>query len=363
MRAISVHFISSLADGGAQKTLFKLASQFSDKQFLICSLRKEGCYRERFLSLENTQVIQFSSLAYSLCFGNLRRKNIIFVGWMYHSCVAAAIFSLLAPKAPLIFNIRQCVHSLGDFKLLTRMSIFLTAFLTWLRRPRVIYVGREAMKTHSRFFFRKANFGIVPNGFSLPSEKKKLDPGENIIRFVSATRFVPQKKLGFMLEGFSSLALEHPDIVLDLYGDGINPGNPELMRLISSFHIEERVNLNGWQGDREKIFNGAHWYLQTSSMEGVSNSIGEAMSFGVVPICSAVGDNKWLIGDAGISFPSGDLFEFERCLRFAIHIQRNDEAAFEARRKQCQKRIQSEFSDSEFFRLWNIELNRHIGRA
>ena len=272
---------------------------FSDRRFIVCALKKRGIYRAEFDKLGNVEQVGVLELLRYVRQFKEDGHDLAIMGWMYHSCLVAALCSLLNRKVRLTFNIRQSIERLRHFKFSTRVAISLVAISTWLFNAKLIYVGNRARSTHEKMYFKRGNSDFIYNGFSVDSRdilRSRSPPSLDLFQQLA----IRNKKIEFMICGMAELANLGKDATLDLYGEGLDIHNKELLKTIEKFRLSHAITLHGRLRDRETIFTDKDWYLQTSSMEGMSNSIGEAMGFGLPVVCSDVGDNALMIDKMGL---------------------------------------------------------------
>jgi sugar transferase (PEP-CTERM/EpsH1 system associated) len=107
-------------------------------------------------------------------------------------------------------------------------------------------------------------------------------------------------------------AVEHMDArsrpwPLVIAGEG--PERVELHSFLSSRpRLRDRVLLAGARKDVRDLLNGIDAYVLPSRLEGISNSLLEAMATGLPVIVAPVGGNTEVVveGESGLFFPSGD---------------------------------------------------------
>ena len=76
-----------------------------------------------------------------------------------------------------------------------------------------------------------------------------------------------------------------------LVGTDVDAANEELGDLIAAAELQGRITLLGRRADIADVMNAFDVIVCTSTSEGFSNVIGEAMSCGVPCIATDVGDN------------------------------------------------------------------------
>jgi glycosyltransferase involved in cell wall biosynthesis len=144
----------------------------------------------------------------------------------------------------------------------------------------------------------------IPNGVEIPDDVgRQLRNG--VVRFVSMGRLDADKAVDQTIRAFAGLP-DHIPAHLTILGDG--PCRPELEALSRRLGQEERIVFTGAVEDVAPYLEEADVYLSTSVSEGMSNSLLEAMSRGVMPVVSRVSGADDLIEDgvSGFLFPPGD---------------------------------------------------------
>ena len=358
MQEVSLHFITSFRDGGAQRALSKLAVGLPLHQFWIFPIRRRGKYNEVYSKMENVKVLTVRMLLAIfirrvLC---AKQSRLVLVGWMYHGCLVAALFSLFSIRCGLVFNIRQTVHSLNDFKLMTVCVIYAVRFLNNRLRPRLVFVGVRSKDSHEGIGFNTGNSVVIFNGVALANGEPKLSFNSATVEYVTASRYSAQKGIEFMLKGFADLVKLDKGVRLSLYGEGLSEQNVKLKRLIDDLGVSDWVSLLGPGGSLDEIYLRKHFYLQTSLMEGFSNSVCEAMSYGLIPICSNVGDNQLILDQTGFLFSRCDAEEFHEALLMSVRLFRKQREQFLAASNSCRVSVGERFTNAEMIRAWANEL-------
>jgi glycosyltransferase involved in cell wall biosynthesis len=107
-------------------------------------------------------------------------------------------------------------------------------------------------------------------------------------RLVALTRLSPEKRVDLLVRAFASIAADHPQWDLDIWGTG--PGRANLDRQVADFGLTERVRLAGFTTDPYAILREADLLASTSSLEGFGNAVWEALACGVPVVAMECGD-------------------------------------------------------------------------
>lgn len=89
------------------------------------------------------------------------------------------------------------------------------------------------------------------------------------------------KGMDIALEAFAKMAKQHPDIDLDIAGNGDDASINHLKQLAHNFNVENRVHFFGQRDDIQKVMQQHKLFLLSSRTEGFPMVITEAMSQGL----------------------------------------------------------------------------------
>jgi len=161
-------------------------------------------------------------------------------------------------------------------------------------------LARQVSELLERKFRYSVIYTTVPLPSSLPDWTAPEDGGE--IRFVSSGRLVWQKGFNNLLVALKHLRDCGMDARLTLIGVG-----PDLGQLL---YMRKMLNLENYVGfpgklDYEQIktiFQNSHAYIQSSVVEGLSNSLVEAMANGLPVFATDVGGTREVIEDGITGF-------------------------------------------------------------
>jgi glycosyltransferase involved in cell wall biosynthesis len=165
----------------------------------------------------------------------------------------------------------------------------------------------------------------IPNGVELPVLDSD-QPRSDVVRFLFLGRLDPEKALHFMIRGIAALP-DSARVMLTIVGDG--DCREELEQLVDELGARARVTFTGAVSDVEPALRENDVYVSTSLSEGMSNSLLEAMSFGLMPLVSLVSGVTDVVDDrrSGLLFVPGDLDAFVSKLAETVAL------SFEGRRE------------------------------
>ena len=93
--------------------------------------------------------------------------------------------------------------------------------------------------------------------------------------------FKPQKNLPMLIRAFAKFSVEFSDYTLELYGDG---DRSDLEQLIEKLRIQDKVSIFPFCVNIHEQIKDYAMFVSTSSFEGISNSMIEAMAVGIPTI-------------------------------------------------------------------------------
>ncbi|MDR1385466.1 MAG: glycosyltransferase [Planctomycetaceae bacterium] len=126
----------------------------------------------------------------------------------------------------------------------------------------------------------------------------RLPPSRYLIGMVA--RLWPQKRIKEAIWAADLLKFAGEDFHFLILGDG--PQREELIRYRNNIGIQDRVHFLGYRNDVPRFLPYLDMLWNTSEYEGQSNSILEAMSYGVPAIASDIPGNRDLVVDGSTGF-------------------------------------------------------------
>lgn len=145
----------------------------------------------------------------------------------------------------------------------------------------------ESIKIYKEFLNdSKINIVKIYNPIGIKPNKKFNYENKKII---SIGRLDIQKGYDYLIEAFSIVKKNHPDWILEIYGDGIEKNN--LLSIIKSNQLEKNVFLLPSNKNVVNIFNNSSIFVLPSRYEGYANILVESLACGVPSI-----SYNWLTG-------------------------------------------------------------------
>jgi glycosyltransferase involved in cell wall biosynthesis len=127
------------------------------------------------------------------------------------------------------------------------------------------------------------------------------------MRAVMVCRLSPVKDVATMIRAARVIANSHPDFHLDIVGDG--PSRPALQTLQRVLGLERHVTFHGAQSDVRPYLRDATLFVQSSTSEGISMTLLEAMAAGLPVVATNVGGTAEVVqkGTTGVLIEPEDV--------------------------------------------------------
>lgn len=160
--------------------------------------------------------------------------------------------------------------------------------------------GQESLDRNRTFWIPN---GVDTDAFQPPTADERvharralgLQGNELVLGCVA--RMVPVKCHDDLVAAFAVLHRQHPEARLLLIGDG--PLRDAIKRQVSGLGLDDAVLLPGNREDIDAVLPAMDIAVLSSSSEGMSNALLEAMACGLPVIATAVGANTQLVADGG----------------------------------------------------------------
>ena len=179
--------------------------------------------------------------------------------------------------------------------------------VVWLSEQQSLDVEKRLGKTEMVSF-------VIPNPPTIPADSESIldaiASGNSMkpLRAIMITRLVSVKRVDHAIRAWQKVVQSLPEAKLDIYGDG--PERDQLQKLIASLGLEDKVTLHGYLENAREQARTAICHILTSSYEGQSLAIAEAMALGCPSISYEIsyGPPEMISdGHSGLLVPSGDI--------------------------------------------------------
>ena len=237
-------------------------------------------------------------------------------------------------------------HSRDQFH--EKWSLFARSYLafgewTCVTFPHATIVTSHEIQKLCKLLFNKDTI-VIPNGVEVPTHL----PGASRVKdlgfkpqeyFLCLARLVPHKAQDVAIKAFKKLNTTAKLAIVGSASFDDAEYADKLKRLAGK---DERIVFTGNQDHDtvKQLISNSLALVHPSRSEGLSISILEAMSYGIISILSDIPENLELIDHSGIAFPTGNVEELEKVMRWVL----DDPAAAKERGKRAQEIVQRLYS-------------------
>lgn len=153
---------------------------------------------------------------------------------------------------------------------------------------------------------------VIPNGLDLdsieaipPCDPSPFEDPSFSPQILTASRLVPHKRVEVILEAISILRSLGHRPALAICGAG--PASAFIQRRIDELELGDQVRMLGHRSDVVAVMKRAQIFCTASEVEGMPNSVLEAMVCGLAIVASDIPEHEDLIGgaDVGVLFRKG----------------------------------------------------------
>ncbi len=123
---------------------------------------------------------------------------------------------------------------------------------------------------------------VIPN--PLQGSFPERFEGARRKEIVAFARIEKDKNFPMLINAFEMLVKEHPDYMLNFYGEGGDKGR--LVKMVQSKGLEDKVVFHGFDTNLHDKIKDCAMFVSTSNREGMSNSMLEALAIGLPSICT-----------------------------------------------------------------------------
>lgn len=198
------------------------------------------------------------------------------------------------------------VHMLSGEDMWRKYKIPFFLLEHWgLKSYKYFIVLSKSSQKNIRKFNKKAIFFIAPNGISLPSQLKDYSKREKKYMVFIGRIEVNQKGLDLLIKSFSQVKEQLP-VKLKIAGDGQTKELKKLQLLISSYNLQNKIELLGKVGGQRKdnLLKQSLLAIIPSRFETFSLSSLEIMSYGIPLIVFDIEGLRWISKECVLKIPT-----------------------------------------------------------
>jgi glycosyltransferase involved in cell wall biosynthesis len=242
--------------------------------------------------------------------------------------ILSLLSKLFYKKALIVWGVRSSKVDLYKYDWLAVWSYRIECWLS--KFPDLIicnsYTGLEYSKSHG---FPKEKMVVIHNGIDTEYFKPNTQSrsiirnewgiGDKVILIGLVARLDIIKDHPTFLKSASILINKRSDIRFICVGDGSQEYKFELHKYSQKLGLQNEIIWAGPRYDMNSVFNALDIVVSTSSGEGFSNTIAEAMACGVPCIVSNVGDSALIVNNKSHVFTPGNATELSDCIIMLIN--------------------------------------------
>ncbi len=288
-------------------------------------------------------------------------------GYLEDSNVAAAILRLWVPRARLVTSIRGTRLDFAHYPPIVRVMFWLGV---WSARMADLTISNSHSGAADCVAagYPKDRIQVIPNGidteFFRPDQSRRsalreaweCQPGDQLIGIVG--RLAPMKDHPTFLRAAAQLAANHSNVRFVCVGDGPDAYRQHLMALAVELGLGSRVRWLPAQADVRGVYGALDLLTSSSSSgEGFSNVIGEAMACGTHCVVTDAGDSARIVGPTGIVVVRRDPEALADGWRRGLAAVAKDELP------DPRERIKQEFSLDKLVMRTEVELGNLLDRS
>ena len=291
--------ITELDIGGAEKTLYELATRLPRKEFspVVACLKGRGevggWLEEKEIPVHYLEMKSRYDIAALRSLRKLISSHEIRIlhSFLFHACVATAMLRGCADLVR-IWSLRVIQQGWWRRQILRRLQ----------RRVGAVTCVSEGVRSFASntLAIPDDKLVVIPNGIDAsefknlrPGLREELDlPGDALL-VVSVGRLDEQKGMHYLIRAAASVSNRRPETVFAIAGDG--PLRASLENEIKQLGLEGRVHLLGWRDDIPDILATVDLFVLPSLWEGMPNVILEAMACGKPVIATDIGGSRELV--------------------------------------------------------------------
>ncbi len=373
-----LHVVSGLDIGGAELTLYRLATALRDRyELVVVNLSASGVLEERFQAKGITVHhcdLKHRPLAGFRLLGRVIRefRPDLINSWMYHANLVASVARRWGgSSALLVWSVRHSLQSFQSEKWSLRQIIRAGGYGIW-HPDAVTFNAFSGRDSHLPFGYGRHPTQVIVNGVDLHHFTRsvadrqlfrhQLDFSEDVMLVGYVGRFHALKDLPTLIACFSAIHRRLPRTRFVLAGPGLVNGNPVLDGLLGNANLSALVRCLGPREDLTAVYSGLDLLILSSLAEGTANVLLEAMACEVPCVTTDAGDCARLVADARFVAPRSDSAALaDRAIAvLELDLHTRDELGVMLRRRMLEQYDQVG-AEAAYIRLYDGLLERKVG--
>lgn len=351
MRKIKImHILLSLECGGAEKVVVNLVKKLHGEKlaFSICALDRVGALRDELdADMKVVCMARKSGLDFQLPFKLARAIKEEAPDIIHMHNPTALLYGAIAGKMARVRGMIVTQH--GSVSAENPRMRFITGRLSRMANKNIPVSADIEKYLRNKYSLKSDKIETIingiddsiyrPNAAERVEGKRKFDLKDNII-IGHVARFSAEKDQRHLLKAFSMVASKIDNAMLVMVGDG--PLRDDLELFAKELNISDKVLFTGFRSDIPALLNIFDIFVLSSTREGTSLTLIEAMGAGLPIVATDVGGNSNVLDDkkTGLLVPARNAGR----LADAIISLCQDPRAREEMGKAGRKRMEENFS-------------------
>jgi glycosyltransferase involved in cell wall biosynthesis len=291
-----------------------------------------------------------------------------------HQALYPAFISLLVGKKSLRKPVIVKTASSGmtsDIKQLKRVPLGNFQLRYLLKNMEcLVAVSKAGGKEFNDIGFPESQIEHIPNGVVLPHDWK-MDYGQ-VKRVITTARLSKEKGIDILLKAWAHVVCQEKGVNLIIVGYG--PLERELKMLSQYLGVTGSVTFLGMIQNVMDYLKSADLFVLPSRAEGLSNSLLEAMSYGIPCIATEVGGNsellesgnqkvlpgKYVIGGNGLLINPDDIEGLAKAILYLIRNRDVREGLGRRSRKCAQEHFSIDLVADKYIDLYEHMLEGRV---
>jgi len=316
-----LQLIFNLASGGAQKITVDLSNQLVEtNKVYLCVIQTDKDEELSFFKEQLNEKINYINLGFEKGFNYKMFFKIFNVlrsvkPDVVHAHLNTKLY-LFIPSIVYKNRIKfiHTIHNLANIDVGFNWQKKINKFFYKNSFIKAVAISEECKSSFLEFYTNK-NVNLVENGIAVPdktnkyySVQKEINSLKNMPSdkvFIHIARFSEQKNQKLLISVFNRLMQENKGVILIVIGNGFD--TKEAKRLIKT--SDPGIKYLGKRTNIQDYLLNSDAFVLSSLWEGLPISLLEAMSFGVIPVCTPAGGIPDVIKDEIIGYVSKDFTE------------------------------------------------------
>jgi glycosyltransferase involved in cell wall biosynthesis len=290
-------FCKTLVKGGAEKQAMITAKLLAQQGMSVSILIWDGSSMDK----ANLQFLENQQISCVGLRGSLFNKFADFINHLRQQNVTLILsyLSLANFLGALAGTCNKNIITVGGIRSerLPYFKFIIERFVHNRLNNRTIFNSYAARDHFERRGFNSGKSVVIHNAVTT-NRNSNVVRNDDEIALISVSRFIESKDYPTALKAFRYLVDKYPEKKIKFLIVGYGKCETSIRLLIKKYGLESNVQMIIDPPNINELLACSDIYLSTSLVEGLSNSIMEAMAAGLPVVATDVGDNKFLIEDS-----------------------------------------------------------------